>query len=248
MPEPESAPESASAAESRVQVELRECLKRLLAQVESWLFERSKSASEACGDQDFEVEGPPEWVANAANLLVQPYVQWLDGMNENSPTLEDFGKLVAGLKIGSDNGGNVAPVLALCGRFGTAAQARPVLDALREVMMLLSDGVKEILHKVEEFPAYETVSFYHGYETGLRHNLVDEKGKAIMKNLATPIYLFLVMCWPVVQQQGSVEQLHRFMGKFFPPDVLRDVDRLRGICKKIKLRLRKRGRPKKEKK
>ena len=239
-------PEPASAPESRVQAELRACFTRLVERGHEWLLERSKTLADTWGEQTVTVEEPPEWVINATNLFVQPYVRWLDGMEEDSPTLEDFGKLVGGLKIGSDNGGNHAPLLAWCGRFGSVEQVKTMLEPVREAMVLLSDAVKEILHKVEEFPAHEAEPFYRGYETALRHNLVDERGKAIIKNDAIPLYMFLVMFWPVVQQQRGVNQLHSLMRKFFTIDVLGDVDRLKGICKKIKLHLGKRGRPKKK--
>jgi hypothetical protein len=234
MPQPENAPES------RVLAELRDCFEER--------FNRHNAELNAWQEKHVPKEQLPEWVPNALERFSAPYFQWLEGMDEAAPTLENFGKVVGALKFATENALNIAPLLAWHKRLGKGGEAKKMLRPLRELIVGIRRTIRSFLHKVQEFPANETTSFYDGYNLALRHNLVDEKGKTVIKNDATILYFFLVIFWKGVEQQKSFEQLHAWLRKFFPRAVLGDIDRLKGVCKRIKLRLGKRGRPKTQKK
>jgi len=169
---------------------------------------------------------------------------------EDAPyNLENFGKMVGGLKFSTERFINISPLVAWHKQLGNDEKAsKQMLRPLRVVIIGIRRTVRTMLHKVQEYPANETTDFYKGYHFALKHNLVDDAGKTIIKNEATILYFFLITSWKTVVQQKSFAQLHAWLSKFFPRDALGDIDRLKGVCKKIKLRLGKRGRPKIQKK
>jgi hypothetical protein len=234
MPQPEST------SESQFEKELRDLLGVLLdlhdGKLTSWV---SQFDSE---------EVPPEWVFNAMERLWSPYLQWLVGMEEAEPSLENMGKLVGALKFATENAMNLTPILAWHRRWGNLKRAKRIFRPLRIIMASIRRTIQGILRRAHEFPSHETADFFQGFNIAMRHNLVDREGKPIIKNDATKLYLFLIMFWKTVDKMQSVPQLHKWLGKFFPQNELSDIERLRGICKKIKLHLGKRGRPKNQKK
>ncbi len=97
-------------------------------------------------------------------------------------------------------------------------------------------------------PADEQVEFFEGYSTALKDEIYDSNGRLAHEtfpNIAV-LYLFMVLNWRGIQQMPSVPQLYKWLGTLVPPDQLGDIDRLRGICKRHKLKLAGRGRPRKK--
>jgi hypothetical protein len=233
-------PEPDKSSDSRIIAELRVCFEEL--------FELHDVQLTAWKEQHLPQELPPEWVTNAKERLMMPYVQWMEDLDNAPPTLENFGKVLGALKFATESFLNLAPLLAWHKRLGNLKKAKTMLQPLRVVMVAIRLTVRSMLHKVQEYPANETTSFYQGYHFALKHNLVGDDGKPIIKNDATVLYLFLIVFWKAVEQQKSFAELHAWLGKFFPRDVLGDIDRLKGVCKKIKLRVGKRGRPKEQNK
>jgi hypothetical protein len=233
-------PEPDQSSDSRVIVELRVLFRELV--------ERHSTQLGAWQEQHVPKEPPSEWVLNATLLMMTPYVQWLEDLADGPYNLEGFGKAIGGLKFATESFLNIAPLLAWHKQLGNEKEAKQMLRPLRVVVVGIRRTVRAMLHKVQEYPANETTDFYKGHHFALKHNTVDDAGNPIIKNEATILYFFLITFWKTVEQQTSFDQLHAWLRQFFAPDVLGDINRLKGVGKKIGLHLGKRGRPKKEKK
>lgn len=104
---------------------------------------------------------------------------------------------------------------------------------------------KEALLIAQKQSAEDQSEFFSGYADGLKQPIYDDSGHLAHEKFPglSVLYYELVSNWTHVQKLPTVAALHKWLGSRIPANQLGDLDRLKGICKRYKIKLAPRGRP-----
>jgi hypothetical protein len=95
----------------------------------------------------------------------------------------------------------------------------------------------------------EQSEFFAAYTDALNHPVFDENGRASIETYAslTNIYLLVVIFWRTVVLMGSRKELYDWLCQSLGKSQVGEFERVETICKRQKIRLATRGRPKHKK-
>jgi|GEM_PF-6822830 hypothetical protein len=104
---------------------------------------------------------------------------------------------------------------------------------------------KEALLAVQKQSVDEQSEFFAGYGDGLKEAIFNDKGHPAHEKFPglSVLYYVLVSNWTHIQKLPTVAALHKWLGARIPATQLGDLERLKGICKRYKIKLAPRGRP-----
>lgn len=90
--------------------------------------------------------------------------------------------------------------------------------------------------------------FFAAYGAAVRTPLYDDQGAVIHEGWwsVTLIYFAMVLFWRVVKVMPSVTALHGWLCLLYGKERVGSLDRVKQICKRYKVKLAKRGRPRKK--
>lgn len=149
--------------------------------------------------------------------------------------------------IGQYAGIHLSLALAIWNDLGAEARAGTLTSeeqAYLEEGTLLFQCVQVAWTQALASSPKNTIAFFEGLAEGLKKHF-DRSGQMVLTE-ATPLHWVLLQNWPQVAQQRSVSELYTCLQSFniLHDHALNDLPRLQQICKRLKLKLKGRGRPK----
>lgn len=99
---------------------------------------------------------------------------------------------------------------------------------------------------VTTVPLEEAQDFHRGYCDGLASEVHWEQTDLVLTPL--PIYFLMVFNWPVVKKLPSTYALYKLLCAVLGAPHVRNYDRVKKICQRYGVRLRRPGRPRKKRK
>ena len=114
-----------------------------------------------------------------------------------------------------------------------------------DVLTAKAECIKAVVNVANRQRLNEKIDFFGGYAHALATPLFNESGRLAHEKLTTNIYLLMCIFWKYVRKMPSTAVLHGWLTRLLGNQAVGDLDRVRKICFRIKLRLRPRGRPRK---
>lgn len=102
-------------------------------------------------------------------------------------------------------------------------------------------NLKNYISKLDRETTERIAEFHRGASDGYRGLGINAPNDR--SNLASDVYLALVICWRGVARMESVTELHVWLCRILGPQKVGERDRVRKICQRIGLKFRERGRP-----
>ena len=96
-------------------------------------------------------------------------------------------------------------------------------------------------------PINEQALFFSAYSKALSTELTSTNGQSLYQTTSTPLYVWMLIFWRYVRRMPSVTVLHQWLCRFFGPQQVGELGRIKQLCFRHKIRFRSRGRPKKKK-
>lgn len=122
-------------------------------------------------------------------------------------------------------------------------------EELERAIERQTKAVDAILSVAASQPVAEQQPFFSAFAAALAAPAYDDGGQLrLAKVSSTPaIYFLMTIAWrPIVTHMGNTTVLHRWLCRLLGPQQVGDLDRVKKICARFKVRLAGRGRPRKK--